>query len=505
MLQSLPLSITTAQAQARANGRTWLVGYSITVGIGLVIGLMGFGSLADPFALTLAMFVAGAAAILVKPMLGIYLIAFFALAGDAVTTPWYPFAKNFSSRESILFISDALTTNPLEIYLALTTLAWLVRLAGSRNWRIHGQPLLWPLLLFSVTLVVGLMYGVGSGGNLSIAIWEFRPVMYLPVMYVLASNLLTHPSHYTSLAWVTIAALTVQNVLAIQYYGDLGPAEKESLESLTEHGASVHIDWMLILLLSLWLIRGCSRLRLFLVLVAMVPATQVYILSQRRAAAVALLAGFTVFSLVLFFRRRRAFFVLVPIVFVATAAYTAAFWNSEAAGGFGAQAVKSVIAPGQTSAEDASSDLYRAIEKYDLVFTVKAKPVTGVGFGQPFFRPIPLPNISFFVFYEYIPHNSILWIWLKTGYVGFVTLLFVVASTLRLGIRAALRSPTGDHLAVTIAALAYVVMYTVFAYVDIAWEARSTVFLGICMATCANMERVRGPAALNDEAVRHRT
>ena len=110
--------------------------------------------------------------------------------------------------------------------------------------------------------------------------------------------------------------------------------------------------------------------------------------------------------------------------------------------GFGAIAIKSVIAPGALSKEDESSDLYRRIENYDLVYTAHAKPLTGVGFGKPFYRPVPLPDISFDVFYQYIPHNSILWIWLKTGYLGFVALLFVIAATL------ARRHPRRDAAAV---------------------------------------------------------
>ncbi len=70
-----------------------------------------------------------------------------------------------------------------------------------------------------------------------------------------------------------------------------------------------------------------------------------FVLSQRRAAMVALGAGFIVFAIVLFFRRRKAFFVVVPIVLLLTVGYTAAFWNTTDGVGFGAQAVKSVIAP----------------------------------------------------------------------------------------------------------------------------------------------------------------
>ena len=195
-------------------------------------------------------------------------------------------------------------------------------------------------------------------------------------------------------------------------------------------------------------------------------------LSERRAAVVALVAGFVVFATravlpaaegVLRRRAHRA---------VLTVGYSAAFWNATEGVGFGARAVKSVIAPDEVSERDASSDVYRVIENYNLVFTIRAEPLTGVGFGKPFYQPRTLPDISFFVFYQYIPHNSILWIWLNMGYVGFVALLFVIAAALRAGTRASLRLPSGDALAVTVGALAFIVMFFVFAFVDIAWDAR---------------------------------
>ena len=67
---------------------------------------------------------------------------------------------------------------------------------------------------------------------------------------------------------------------------------------------------------------------------------------------VALAAGFVVFATMLFFRNRRAFLVLVPVVVLLTATYTAAFWNSTGGVGFGARAVKTVFASDDVSARD---------------------------------------------------------------------------------------------------------------------------------------------------------
>ena len=39
-----------------------------------------------------------------------------------------------------------------------------------------------------------------------------------------------------------------------------------------------------------------------------------------------------------------------------------------------------------------------------------------------------------------------------------------------------------------IASIVYVVMYTVYCYVDIGWDMRSTVFLALAIAICADLQ-----------------
>ena len=62
-----------------------------------------------------------------------------------------------------------------------------------------------------------------------------------------------------------------------------------------------------------------------------------FVLAQRRAAAIALIAGVVALVAVLYQRRRWAalWFTLVGVVFGAL--YTAAFWNSTEGVGFGAR------------------------------------------------------------------------------------------------------------------------------------------------------------------------
>ena len=65
-----------------------------------------------PFSFALFLVLAGVALTVARPVWGVYVTVFFAVVGDAQTSYWYPFTKNLSSRESILFVSDQLSLRP---------------------------------------------------------------------------------------------------------------------------------------------------------------------------------------------------------------------------------------------------------------------------------------------------------------------------------------------------------------------------------------------------------
>jgi hypothetical protein len=422
-----------------------------------------------------------------RPVVGVYVVVAFTLLGDINTTPWYPFAKNFSSRESILFVSDQVIVSPLEYFLVLTTASWLLRAISEARWRFHAGVLLRPVVVFAGFVVLGLLYGLARGGTRNIALYEARPLLYVPLVYVLATNLLTTSRHYERLVWVAMFAITAQSVLAIHFYRGLPPGVRENLESLTEHSGAVHMNALIMFTLAAWLLTRCSaRVRLGL-LAMTVPVVWAYFVAQRRAAVVGLALGILLFAALLFRLRRRVFWWFLPTVAVLGVGYLAAFWNVQDGLGFPAQAIKTLIAPGQLSAQDQSSDLYRQVEAYDIWYTIRAQPLFGIGFGHPFYQPVPLPDISFFVYWQYLPHHSFLWVWLKLGFAGFVSMIYLVFRTIQHGVRTTLTSPPGTRRAIAATVTLYVVMYMVYSYVDIGWDIRSMVFLAVAMAICADL------------------
>lgn len=491
-LLAVPMS---ADEQRRRAVRGQIAIASVVGLVAMVCGALAWRTSPEPMAMALGLLILLIAVWGVRPLIGLHLTVFLTLLADGVTVPWYPFNKNLSSKESVLFVADALTVSPLEIVLGLGLIIWLVRHFATRSGPIRFGTLWFPVTMLVVFLFVGFGRGVSSGGNLRAAVWEIRPLFCVPLVYFLVINLCPDLRRVRQLLWTGLLAVVGQSLLSWQYLTTLSATERAELESLTEHGSAIHMNLVFLMLVAAWLFKGSTlRSRIGLIFMS-VPVAVIYLVSQRRAAVVALGVAFVLMAIVLLWRQPRTFRRVVPVAMVLAAGYTAAFWNTTGGLGFPAQAVKSVIQPGSVSAEDQSSDLYRIVENFDLNYTIRQSPLLGLGFGQPFYRPVALPDISFFEFWQFMPHNSFLWIWVKMGFGGFVTILFIYARSLT---AAAMRLRSAVDVADVTAVLlcaAYVVMYAIYSYVDIGWDARSMVFLGVAIAGCTTPVRRRTAGA----------
>jgi hypothetical protein len=402
-----------------------------------------------------------------------------------------------------MFVNDQLVLTPMEVLAAVTLAAWLLHRLVDPTWKFRIGGMFWPLAIFAGFVVWGLMWGKATGGDTRAAIFEVRPLLYLPLMYLLVTNLLTTRRQYRVLVVLAVVAVAIQSIFALVYYRGLPDEVRESLESLSEHSATVHMNALFIFGLSVAALRCRPQLRWLMALLA-VPVVYAYLLSQRRAAMVSFFVAVVVLLVVLFYRRRRAFWFVTPLFAVVGAVFVAGTCNASGAVGLPAQAVKTVLFPGQLAEEERGSDLYREVEKFDLWYTIHAKPVTGLGFGQKFFTPIGLPDISFFEFWQYLPHNAVLWVWIKLGFFGFATMFFVFGRAVQLGARSALAVRSDEDAAVVVVGMTYTIMFIVFAYVDIVWNARSAVFLAIALAICADMVWADEDRARKDTGVHRR-
>ena len=106
-----------------------------------------------------------------------------------------------------------------------------------------------------------------------------------------------------------------------------------------------------------------------------------------------------------------------------------------------------------------------------------------------------------FEFRNYIPHNATLWIWLQTGFLGFVSMLYMLARALMVGASKIRLLRDGPDVVVVVTAATFIAMLSVFTYVDIAWDARNMALLGVAMATCANFPTAAGRRTVAGRAV----
>ena len=90
---------------------------------------------------------------------------------------------------------------------------------------------------------------------------------------------------------------------------------------------------------------------------------------------------------------------------------------------------------------DYLSNLYRDIETQNLQFTISTSPIMGIGFGRPFIEVRPLVDLTAtWPLQLYMPHNNMLWIWMRTGIVGFMNFwaviglaILLITASVRLG------------------------------------------------------------------------
>jgi hypothetical protein len=477
-----PIPIVTARGHRRQERVSWWLAYLACIGGTLVVGALAVYRSPRGFSLAALLLLMLIGFAIVRPVAALYPIVFLSLVGDPGITQWYPFFATLSNRDSVLYLSHQFLMSPLELCIGALYAGWVLRMLTLHRWELRRGRLFWPLMVFSGFVVLSLGYSLARHGVFNVALWEARPLIYIPLLYVLFSNLVERAEQYTRLYWCVMAAVCINGLVAVRYLHTLSPEARDSLESLVAHPATLPMNAMFVMVIAAWLFRPSSSATRWLLPVMAVPVLIAYLVSQRRGAVVGLVAAMVVIAMLLWVTKRRTFWAVVPIATILAIGYVGAFWHSESSLATPALAVKSVIAPNELDQKDFQSSQYREIENADLVYTIRSHKLLGVGFGHEFLKPIPLPAINAYLLKDYVPHNNILWIWLKTGVGGFVAMLFLFALTMRTGARASIATIGTPAAVITVTSVCYIVSYLVFAYVDYAWDPQNMVLLAMALA-----------------------
>ncbi len=449
-----------------------LVLAGLTVGFGLVLGIV------------VSLIIA---ALIVRwPLIGVYIAAGCVVLIEDAPLPTPILTDNlyiYSWPPGL----EGLIERPIG-FLFLFTLFMLVchRLINRQKMLERGGLLL-PFLLFLLCIVGGALHGLATGGDLKIIVVELRPFWYLFISYLLAYNLVTRISHIYSFFWVVIIGAGIKGLQGV--YIVFGPLHGNltGIEIIMSHEESFFFAALLVLLMLLCL-HHQYRPQLYAALLVLPFDVIAFVANNRRAAYIGLaLAILVVWLLILRIkpRARKQLLVIMLISTVLGVGYVAAFSHSSTGFGQPAHAIASVISPDSTDTRDTDSNLYRMIENYDSLYTVKQSPVIGLGFGKPYFQPVPLTSIAANVFVidpndRYVPHNNIYWVWMRLGTIGFFVFWYLLGAMIVRGsiIARRLRDPYLQLVAIYVVAVIFIEIIVAFADYQL-FHYRNVIYFGL--------------------------
>ncbi len=388
----------------------------------------------------------------------------------------------FENLKSLSFLStvDFAAINPLEIHLGLLFTVWFLLIAMGRRVKLQHVPL-WPVaLLFFGWLIFSAGYGMATGGDFLPALWELRALCYFGIMYFFVPQIIQTREQINTLIWILIGTISFKVFQGLIRIIRLGFHFGDRTE-LTNHEDPLFLVSLYILVFGFMLFGAATKQRK-VILWMLVPSFIVFILAQRRATYIALGAGIIAFMLLISNKQRNKMFKVIIPCLIAFIIYLVMFWSSDSTLALPAQLVKSSFSNDkETAGERYYSNLYREFENYNLSQTIKRSPFIGIGFGKKYDQPIILPAIPFSL-RDYIPHNEIFWLLVKTGALGFFFFwLFLDVYVLH---AAHTFSKIKDPYLKSICAIAIIAILgqIIVSFVDLQLTFyRNMIFLGLCM------------------------
>jgi O-Antigen ligase len=459
----------------------FIVIFVITLGITLLSVLAGTQI---GFTIVLAILAAliAAALVVLWPAVG-----FFVVVGCAVVVEEAPLLTPiFTDRLNVYYWPPnlaGLIERPIGFLILFIFLVLICHRLINRQQPLRGGKLLWPYLFFLLCVAAGVLHGLASGGNFKIIVLEVRPFWYLFVSYLLAYNLVESKSHIRLFFWIAILGAGVKALQGLYIYLILFHGNLEGHNEIMAHEESFFFAALLLLVI-LFCLHYRYRPQLYAALLVSPVVLIALFANQRRADFLALLVGGIVaWAITLWVKpRARTALIVGMLVFLALGTgYVIAFSHSTGTIAEPARAIISIINPKLADARDASSNLYRTIEDFDLKFTVKQNPLLGLGFGKQFLQPMPLPDISESdPLYVYVPHNTIYWVWMRLGPVGYLALWYLFGAFIVRGclIARQLKDRYLQLVAIYIVAVTFMEVVVAFADYQLFFY-RNVIYLGL--------------------------
>lgn len=392
---------------------------------------------------------------------------------------------------------------PIGFYiLALLLIIIAAGLATRKATILRLGPLIIPFLLFLACVVMGIIHGLATGGDFRIIVLEVRPFWYLFTTYLIAYNLITNKRQVITFLWILVLGTWFKGlqgcyIVITALHGHINGSASE----IMAHEQSYFFVMIPLLILLCVLMK---RMRtLMWVCIASLPFVVIALLANnRRADYMAFVLGAVtvwILAIRIIVAWRKQLIVWLLITSVVVGMYILVFGNIKTPISAPADSIISVIQPKASDTRDLESNLYRVFEDADLKYTEAQSPILGYGFGKPFLTPSPLPNIvGLDPYYLYIPHNNILWIWMRLGPLGYLAFWYLFGAAIVRGgvIIKRLRDP--DLQFVALFAIGSILMEIPLAYGDYQIYFYRNIFItGLLMGILLRLPAIDAKAAVD--------
>lgn len=434
-----------------------------------------------------------------RPVRGLYVLFSAACAidvdySDKTTNGYFiahylPFWQDFTAWTHVHIV-----TSVAELLMALLLVIWVLKGVAERSTRWRRGTLALPVVLYMLMVLVGELHGVGTGGSVTVSLWELRGQIYMVVVYVLACNLINSRRDINALMWILVLAVGFRAIEGTIRYFLYYRGHVQQVVDVFPHEQAFFFNAFITFAGVLFVYGGSRRLkRVVLLLLPFVGFID--LATDRRAAVAALGVGailFLICTLVAYPPRRRLVGTILLVLGIGFPPYYLAFQHKSGTLATPARAVASMFHP---DSRDAASNQYRISENYDIMSTMRsstASAIIGYGFGKPMLTPQPLPDISMiYVWWNIMPHNSILWVWMRLGTIGFILLWFMLCTAIiqSMKLMRRLRDPQLQSLALFIGLM--LVQEVIFGYLDLQWtNYRNLVSVGLLFALISRIAMI---------------
>ena len=312
----------------------------------------------------------------------------------------------------------ALPFNLFEVLVILMGVMSLIRMAYLKNFTFRTGDLFIPILVYIGFAIVGWLHGITSGGDFNLSLQEVRSQVYYLIGYSMAVNMIESRDQVRKMFWIAAICIGIKGALyAFRRYITLAG------QDITDQGVGSHeeaffFDAYITLLLICFITK--SHKKMTTVMLIMLPAVLLgNVATNRRAGTAAMVIAAPVLiagCYAAFPARRKQIVIFTVIISMASYAYYVRYRESPSSIAQPARAIKSYFEPDD---RDEQSNAYRDAENLNQFYTIQANPL-GYGYGKPFLHVVPMVDIShIYELWDILPHNQILWVWMRTGTQGF--------------------------------------------------------------------------------------